>query len=143
MVYSAKVLDVIFLDEYEGSVKMQIAGRELYCWYQANEEFAEPYLKWRSTIQIDLWQTCHGDIEIVSSGELRCVNLPPTHGYQLCGRVIEVFDLRKFRIDCGDFQVDIYNHYETILSVGMYVKFHGEFQIYFPNTEYSYEKVGY
>jgi hypothetical protein len=87
---------------------------------------------------IDLW-LFDGTLKKV---ELKTKTFNQDSG-KIIGEVMLIHSKDKLRVDCG-FQIDIMNEkpIEDII-VGDYIATEGTFQVFFPNTEYSWEESGW
>jgi len=87
----------------------------------------------REKILIDLW-LYDG---ILKRTNLRVKNVDQVN-HKIDGEVVFIKSEREIRVDCG-ILVDIKNE-EIVkgIEIGDYIKTHGTFQVFFPNTEFSY-----
>lgn len=103
-------------------------------------EFKEKEFVTRKTNEqklIDLW---------LFDGTLKTTELKAKsfdqNNKQIIGEVKFIYSEDKLQVDCG-FLIDIKN--ETVIkdiSVGDFIETKGTFQVFFPNTEYSWESSG-
>lgn len=143
MVYSAKILSIVYIDDIDGAIELEIEGTRIYSIYWADSNFAEKYLVQGSTIPVELWMVDHSIPEIFTQVKPVCIPyVPPLHGNILYGRVTKILGSHSYRLDCGDFFVNIHEDNEFHPEVGSYMRISGCFQAFLADTEYSWENIG-
>jgi len=104
-------------------------------------EFREKEFKTRKTnVQelIDLW-LFDGTLKKVKS----MTKTFDQNSREITGEVMIIHSKDKIRVDCG-FLIDIMNEKPIEdINVGDYIETKGTFQVFFPNTEYSWEEFGW
>lgn len=138
MYYNAKILHFEPFDPYQGSIYLQIAQQKLQVAYCAQEHRICQFLKTGAVITVDLWlldgyaKRSFTERMLYQQGDSRCWGV-------FSGRVIEIFNLREFRLDCGQFVVDVLNGSDINFRVGDFIETESTYQVFFPGTEYAKE----
>lgn len=138
MIYEAKVVKIKYMEDYEGSIHININNILLFVCYLAPYDFVKEYLCINTTIPIDFW---------LFYGTAKKNNIPLKYfpdnlaiaGGIIKGQITKVFSSHEFRIDCGPLEIDILNETSIELSVGEYIEIEGTYQIFFPGTDYTKE----
>lgn len=142
MLYEAKVLD-INPNEYEGCVFLEVRGERIKCSYMAPCDFAVTYLKRSDKVVVDLWLSYAEDnLEVVRSTTMFFDNKTMIAGGEIQGRIETILASRSLRINCGNLMFDVAVRKTSPFKEAEYVKASGTYQVFFPNTEYSYEEIG-
>lgn len=140
MIYTVKI-EAIDAWDYEGTLIIVLNGKKHRVSYQAPSEFATRYLCINGEVQIDLWLV-YGSVKKV---EVQRYTLPADTkivGGTISGKVIGVIPPWVLRVDCG-LTIDVFNRIPIgEVRVGDYIETRGTYQVYFPNTEWSMEKIG-
>jgi hypothetical protein len=132
-----KVKDI---DDYQGLMIIEIHGIDLLTIYQAPSAFAESNLIVNKEIKVDLW-FLDALVKTGSQKKEFPTNISEAGG-QLHGRVTKVLSDYEIEIDCGKLVLNIRNEKEIVgLNVGDYIETRGSYQIFFPETEWSYEEM--
>lgn len=138
MYYNAKILRFEPFDPYQGSIYLQIAKRNLQVAYCAQEDRICQFLKAGADITVDLWlldgyaRRSFTETMLFQKDDSRCWGL-------FSGRVIEIFNFREFRLNCGEFTVDVLNRSDIDFRAGDFIETESTYQVFFPGTEYAKE----
>lgn len=139
MIYDAKIVKIVYMEDYEGSIHIILNNTTLFVCYQAPFDFAKEHLQINKIISVDLWlfdATVHK-----SSLPIKCIpnNLKVAGGI-IQGQITKLISPNESRINCGPFEIDISNNI-PLFTVGDYIRANGTYTIFFPGTGYSKEAV--
>ena len=140
MHYPAKIL-ALEKNDYEGLLLLEIQSVVFSCSYQAPLDFAEQYLSPGSLITVDLWMMFNeGKARIVRDYVPSFPKDVKIAGGTVQGSVTAISSHGDLRLDCGDILIDV--HSNGTFAVGTCLQIRGTYQVFFPNTGYSYEEMG-
>lgn len=129
-------------DEYDGNIVFEVNEEMLSFYYQAPRKFAEACLLVGREIMIDIWIGCVDMIkELPSFSQYIPFGQYPTDG-DASGFVHSILGTERFRLDCGKLMFDVQVHSPILFGIGSNLLISGSRQVFFPNTEWSYENVG-
>lgn len=141
MLYQA-IIRNIYSDWYDGSICLEVNGYTFACYYQAPFEFSEKYLIVGKQIDVDLWLGCVSRIErMICPSSYFSLDAKATDGI-VCGNVISTQASGEFCLDCGILLINVKVDRTAAFQCGMSLMVSGSKQVFFPNTEWSYDKVG-
>ena len=137
----------------EGNLIININDIKLNGYYQAPDEWILKFLTINGTviksrvfneyevnaeIQIDL-KVVYGNYNLIDQKIKSYPDNLEISGGDFRGEIVKSNSEDSFLIDCG-FLIDIENESKTgLFKIGDYIKTSGTYQVYFPDTEYSFD----
>jgi hypothetical protein len=137
MIYEAEIIE-IDKDEYQGHLVIELQEFSLKTYYFASNEFIDSYLSKNKRVLLDLWLVIG---KVTKINEFKKAFGYSIDGDRLRGEVKSVFSNRELRVDCG-ISIDVENEKPfSEINVGDYIETTGDFQVYFPETEWDRESI--
>ena len=143
MIYNATLIRHRYLDDFEGAFTLSVGGKIFVARHIAPVAFVRERLHENDTLPLDFRLT--GGIALPCAEKKKEIPysfLAEGKGYGVFyGEISEVFDSRDYRLDCGDLTFDVREPEDAERKVGDFVSLDAALQIYFPDTECSWEAL--
>lgn len=132
----------IHADWYDGTIYLEIDGHSFLCYYQAPLNFSVQYLTPGKQIHVDLWLGCVSMIEKLPYFVPWFPFSRETTDRRISGIVISSSEADSFRLNCETLMIDVKVDNPIKYDQGTNLMVSGSCQVFFPNTEWSYENIG-
>ncbi len=141
MIYQATILRFRYVDDFEGIVSLSVGEQTLFARHFTPLKFLRENLRENDVRPLDFRVT--GGIAVPSGDAVKEIpvgSLSRTGGFGVFrGSVASVDGPRDCKLDCGDMTFDVREDEEAARKAGDFISMDGILQVFFPDTDYSWE----